>query len=120
MGSDPEEMSNHVEKIRDFMRRVIKKDIRKSQQLFDLIKGTLPTNATRNSFDQNINKCRYTGLCFKIYFYWLFLDIICIDQDRVFLNGAFNFIHANRVPIGDDGKNEVLYYFYLNLKYHLR
>lgn len=74
MGSDPKEMSNHVQKIRDFMRRVIEKDIRKSQQLFNLIKGTLPTNATRNSFDQNINKCRYTGLCFKFLLFVIFIN----------------------------------------------
>lgn len=43
------------------------------------------------------------------------LDVICVDQNRVVLNCAGGFIHANRVSI-TDGSNDVCFtfkFFYL-------
>lgn len=45
--------------------------------------------------------------CILIIIHYI-LDVICIDQSRVRINSGSNFIHASRVPISSDEKNDVI------------
>lgn len=52
---------NHIEKINKFIRRQIRREILNGHQIFDSIKGVLPKNKMRYSFDANLKKCRFSG-----------------------------------------------------------
>ncbi|KAI1732732.1 protein-tyrosine phosphatase domain-containing protein [Ditylenchus destructor] len=87
--------SEHVEKLRSFLHHTIRSDVQNCQKIFDTTRALLPKNATRLAFDANLSKCRFT-------------DVICVDQSRVRINTGSSFIHASRVPISSDGKNEMI------------
>uniref|UniRef100_A0A915DBY1 Tyrosine-protein phosphatase domain-containing protein n=1 Tax=Ditylenchus dipsaci TaxID=166011 RepID=A0A915DBY1_9BILA len=78
-----QELNGHVEKIRSFIRRLIRTEIPKNRESFEEMKGLLPKSAD-------------LWMCFAS------------TKAAFLVNSANNFIHGSRVPITEDGKNEMI------------
>ncbi|KAM3717128.1 Receptor-type tyrosine-protein phosphatase [Dirofilaria immitis] len=84
-------------KIIQFIEQIVKVGMEGIKDEFVHCRSFIPNAATRVAHDRNLKRCRYP-------------DVICIDQTRIVLkndDGGSDFIHASRVPLGDN-PNEII------------
>ncbi|VBB29702.1 unnamed protein product [Acanthocheilonema viteae] len=93
---DEDEM-RQKRKIIQFIEQIAKFGLEGMKDEFVQCRTFIPNAITRSAHDQNLKRCRHP-------------DVICIDQTRVVLKSdddGSDFIHASRVPLGDN-PNEII------------
>ncbi|VDK65885.1 unnamed protein product [Onchocerca ochengi] len=84
-------------KITQFIEQIAKVGMEGIKDEFVHCRSFIPNAVTRIAHDRNLKRCRYP-------------DVICIDQTRIVLkinDGDSDFIHASRVPLGNN-PNEII------------
>ncbi|CAJ0960529.1 unnamed protein product, partial [Mesorhabditis belari] len=93
---DATEEQKQLTKLRNFVEHAIKSGLDGMEKSWRVMADYLPPASTRIDFDENPEKNR-------------FQDMVCVDQSRVFLEGAGpDYIHASWVPIGDKDKKCII------------
>uniref|UniRef100_A0AAF5PU10 Tyrosine-protein phosphatase domain-containing protein n=1 Tax=Wuchereria bancrofti TaxID=6293 RepID=A0AAF5PU10_WUCBA len=94
---DDDQQMRQKRKIIQFIEEIAKVGMEKMKDEFVHCRTFIPNAVTRIAHDQNLKRCRFP-------------DVICIDQTRVVLKSSdegSDFIHASRVPLGDN-PNEII------------
>ncbi|EJW85094.1 hypothetical protein WUBG_03995 [Wuchereria bancrofti] len=100
---DQREQMRQKRKIIQFIEEIAKVGMEKMKDEFVHCRTFIPNAVTRIAHDQNLKRCRFPGMI-------LAQNVICIDQTRVVLKSSdegSDFIHASRVPLGDN-PNEII------------
>ncbi|CAG9534256.1 unnamed protein product [Cercopithifilaria johnstoni] len=94
---DEDQQMRQKRKVIQFIEQIAKAGMEGMKDEFVQCRSFIPNAIARTAHDQNLKRCRYP-------------DIICIDQTRVVLKShsdGSDFIHANRIPLGDN-PNEII------------